>query len=96
MKTVLKAYWYGKRVTVTVVPYYLQNGFNASFRMRIKVADNALLPQRYMSGSTHKANIDIVKSVGGLPSYVARVLNTAAIYEQRRRAQPIKEQLSLF
>ena len=96
MKTALKAIWHNKRVIVSIDQYYLSDGFNASFTMRIKVEETPTLPSRFIRGSTHKANKDIVETMCGLPNYVTQLLNDAAMREHIRRTTPIKEQLSLF
>ena len=64
--------------------------------MRIKVEESQLLPSRFSRGMTHKANIDVIDTVGGVPNYVARLLDHVVQQEQVRRQKPIKEQLSLF
>lgn len=96
MKTVLKAKWHNKRVIVSIDQYYLSDGFNASFTMRIKVEETPALLSRFTKGAVHKANKDIVGTMGGLPNYVAQLLNDAAMREHMRRTTPIKEQFSLF
>ncbi|WP_133471322.1 hypothetical protein [Paraglaciecola marina] len=96
MKTVLKEKWHNKRVTVSIDKHYLLDGFNSSFTMRIKVDETSALPSRFIKGAIHKANKDIVETMGGLPNFIAQLLNDAAKQEYMRRTIPIKEQLSLF
>ena len=96
MKTILKSAWNNKRVRVSISKCYLPGGFYRSFNMCIKVEDTSLLPSRFVKGTTHKANQDIIETMGGLPRYIASILNEAAKREYQRRANPIKEQLRLF
>lgn len=96
MKTIFKSTWNNKRVIVSTQEHYIPNGFNNDFHVRIKVEDSNLLPSRFSRGMAHKANIDVIKTVGGVSKYVGRLLENAAQQEQARRQKPIKEQLSLF
>lgn len=96
MKTLLHAQWHGKHVTVSSDRFYIQNGFNNRFRINIKVEETCLLPTRFCKGTVHQANQDIIDTLGGLPNYIAKILNDAALCEQKRRARPMHEQLSLF
>lgn len=96
MKTILNSHWNKKRVTVSISEYYFPNGFNASFRMRIRVEETYLLPSKFDRGFVHTANIDVINTIGGLPNYVAKILNDAALNEQRRRKQVIDEQFILL
>jgi hypothetical protein len=96
MKTVLKAFWHGKRIIVKADKYHRIDGFNRTFRINIQVEDTDLLPECFINGTSHKANIDVIETVGGLPNYIAKILNEAAEREYMRKTKPIEEQLSLF
>ena len=92
MKTVLKAFWHDKRVTVKADRHYIQDGFNKSFHIHIKVDDTYLLPERFIKGTSHKANSDIIDTVGGLPKYIGKLLDDAAKREYMRLTRVINEQ----
>lgn len=94
MKIVLKAKWTDKKVIVKTAEYYKPDGFNRSFHLWIQVEDTWSLPERFIKGTTHKANMDIIETMGGLPNYVSKILNDAAIREKMRRDTPIQQQLS--
>lgn len=96
MKTILKARWCNKRVTASIDRFYIQDGFNKTFRMKIKVEETYSLPDHFIKGAVHSANQDIIETFGGLPNYVAKILDDAAIQKQIRRTTPIDEQLTLF
>jgi hypothetical protein len=96
MKTVMKAFWHGKRVVVKADRHYRVDGFNRTFRIKIQVEETSLLPECFIKGTSHKANIDIIETVGGLPNYITKILNEAAEREYMRKTTPIEEQLSLF
>lgn len=96
MKIILKAFWHGKRVTVSISHHYEQDGFNRHFHMKIKVEEAYLLPNCFIRGATHKANMDIINTLGGFPKYVSKILDDAARREEIRRKTMIEEQLKLF
>ncbi|PRO75180.1 hypothetical protein C6Y40_02450 [Alteromonas alba] len=58
MKIILKSRWNNKTVVVFRDRYFLPNGFNTAFRLKIKVQETHLLPNRYVKGVLHIANID--------------------------------------
>jgi hypothetical protein len=39
--------------------------------------------------------MDIINTAGGIPNYINKILDTAALREHQRRNQPIKQQLTL-
>ena len=94
MKTVLKARWQGQKVIVKAAQRYEPNGFNNSVRFNTQVEQTWLLPERFTKGTTHKANMNIVETVGGIPNDIGKILDDAARCEQKRRNKPIKQQLS--
>lgn len=96
MKIILKSRWNNKTVIVFRDRYFLFNGLNTAFRLKVKVQETHLLPNRYVKGALHIANIDIVETLGGLPNYVAKLLYDAARKEHLRRTKAIDKQLSLF
>lgn len=96
MKVILKSRWNNKAVIVFKEEYFLSNGFNTAFRLKIKVQETHLLPNCYVKGALHIANIDIVETLGGLPNYVAKLLDDTAKKEHIRRNKVIDKQLSLF
>ncbi|REL26930.1 hypothetical protein DXX93_10350 [Thalassotalea euphylliae] len=96
MKSILKALWHDKRVTVSINEFYIIDGFNRCFRMKICVESTCLLPSKFTRGATHIANMDIVETLGGLPRYVAKILDDTARQEHTRRTKPIVQQLRLF
>jgi len=96
MKTVLKSTWNNKRVVVSIAERYHPNGFNSAFQMRIRVEDTHLLPSKFVKGYMHLANRDIIDTLGGLPNYLALILNNAYCIHQEKQTRPIKEQLCLF
>jgi hypothetical protein len=95
MKTILKATWNDKKVIVKAAQYYEPDGFNNSVRLKIQVEATWLLPERFIKGAPHKANMDIINTAGGIPNYINKILDTAALREHQRRNQPIKQQLTL-
>ena len=94
MKTILKAYWHGHNVTVKAAEHFEPNGFNNTVCLYIKVAETHRLPKRFIRGTRHKANLDIIETTGGMPKYIGRLLDAAAMQEHKRRTSPIVEQLS--
>lgn len=96
MNIIMKAHWNNKAVIVFKEKYFLSNGFNTAFRLKIKVQETHLLPNRFVKGVLHTANIDIVETLGGLPNYVSKLLDDAARKEHIRRTKVIEKQLSLF
>lgn len=96
MKIILKSRWNNKTVIVFRDRYFLFNGLYTAFRLKIKVQETHLLPNRYVKGALHIANIDIVETLGGLPNYVAKMLDDTAKKEHIRRNKVIDKQLSLF
>lgn len=94
MKTILKATWNGKKVIVKVAERYEPDGFNNNVRFKTQVEETWLLPERFAKGTTHKANMDIVETMGGIPNYIGKILDDAARRELKRRQTAIKEQLS--
>lgn len=96
MNIIMKAHWNNKAVIVFRDRYFLFKGFNTAFRLKIKVQETHLLPNRFVKGVVHSANIDIIETLGGLPNYVAKLLDDAARKEYIRRNKVIDKQLSLF
>ena len=93
MKTILKATWNDKKVIVKAAQYYEPDGFNRNFKLKIQVEETWLLPECFIKGTTHKANMDIVETMGGIPNYIAKILDDVARREAKRRNATIKRQL---
>ena len=41
-------------------------------------------------------SMDIVETMGGIPNYIAKILDGAAKRQQKRRGKPIKQQLDFM
>ena len=96
MKTILKSRWQGKRITVKAGISRMAGDVDKTLRLKIQVEETHLLPGNFVKGITHKANIDVINTMGGVPHYIKKILDDAARQEDARRTNPIERQLSLF